>query len=106
MSITPKSTRRYMNATMYDSHQTILHSLSSFSPTGLRSRVLAVSIPEHLVLWTSDLLSGQNMGSPVFYRTRNGHSYIAITHNSDEILAEDNSTAKNGHFTLLRTGEC
>lgn len=65
---------------------------------------MAVSVPDHNELWSSNSLSGGNAGSPVIYQTRNQQSYIALTHNSDVVLA-DNSTAKTGHFTLLRAGE-
>ncbi len=66
-----------------------------------RSRVIAVSIPQHEELWSSDSLPGENAGSPVVVQTTSQKSYIALTHNSD-IEIPDEDFMKAGHFTLIQ----
>lgn len=41
------------------------------------------------------------MGSPVIYQTRNQQTYVVLTHNSEEMQANQ-TTTKTGHFSLLR----
>lgn len=71
------------------------------SITEAKSRVVAISIPEHERLWTSDALPGQSLGSPVvLYESTTRKPYVALTHNT-QIMMANNSTATNGMFTLL-----
>lgn len=65
------------------------------------SRVIAVSIPQHEVIWTSDAFPGENAGSPVVIQTsHNQQAYIALTHNS-VLEMSDQLTMITGHFTIL-----
>jgi len=69
-----------------------------------QSHVVAVSIPEHEILWSSESLPGESLGSPiVFYeRTTTGRPipYVVLTHNTP-VSMSDNSTEISGVFTLL-----
>jgi len=77
-------------------------SLSLSSGGKIVSRVIAVSIPDHQELWSSPVLPGESLGSPVVYQTRSNQTYIALTHNSDMLMGQTNETVRSGHFTLLR----
>jgi hypothetical protein len=75
--------------------------------TGVTSRVVAISLPEHKTLWSSESLPGDSMGSPVvLYESTQRIPYVAFTHNTQLLatttLADDNSTTTvSGAFTLL-----
>jgi hypothetical protein len=65
-------------------------------------RVIAVSIPDFAILWSSSGLPGKANGSPVLYRNRkDGTPYVLLTHNS-RLIKPDNSTITTGHITLLQ----
>ena len=90
-----------------------------------KSRVVAVSIPQHTILWTSAEVSGTTRGTPVIYsygyhhqqfhpqqqqqdsqqqrlqQHRPSGSAILITHNSVVVRSSDNRTLVTGHVTLL-----
>lgn len=64
---------------------------------------MAVSIPNHEIIWTSSELPGTPNGSPVVYTNQYANeNYILLTHNSI-LLKSDNSTVIAGHVTLLHT---
>ena len=67
----------------------------------LYSRVVAISIPDHRELWSSNPLPGQNSGSPVFFKSHDQKTYIALTHNS-EFQTKNNTVMTTGYITLLR----
>jgi hypothetical protein len=67
----------------------------------LHSRVVAVSIPDHKELWSSNALPGQNSGSPVLFKSNDQQTYIALTHNS-ELKTINNTVMTTGYITVLR----
>jgi hypothetical protein len=82
----------------------LLYQSSSFSTLLTTSRVIAVSIPDHEMIWSSAGLPGISTGSPVVYVNQDDAStnYVLLTHNS-ELIKPDNSTLITGHVTLLQT---
>jgi hypothetical protein len=75
--------------------------VSSFSNF---SRVVAVSIPGHEVLWTSAGFPGVANGSPLVYANKgDSRSYVILTHNNHFKSQINNSTTTAGHVTLLQT---
>jgi hypothetical protein len=83
----------------------LLFTLSSSFSTLLTSRVIAVSIPNHEIIWSSSGLPGISTGSPVVYVNQyddDSTNYVLITHNS-QLIKPDNSTLITGHVTLLQT---
>lgn len=80
---------------------TILRKTSATSNEFVRSQVMAVSAESHELIWSSEVLPGESMGSPIIiYEQQSRKPYIALTHNTEIFLA-DNSTATLGSFTLL-----
>lgn len=64
--------------------------------------MVAVSIPENEILWSSAGLPGIANGSPVVYVNQwDSKNYVVLTHNS-KLVKPDNSTLTTGHATVLR----
>jgi hypothetical protein len=74
------------------------------------SRILAVSIPSHDLLWTSANLPGTIQGTPVIDSNRLDprRKYVLLTRNTNVVLVDDqdatNSTTGGviGHLTMLK----
>lgn len=73
----------------------------------LFSRILAVSIPSHDLLWTSANLPGTIQGTPVIDSNRIDprRKYVMITRNTNVVIVDPNSTSTGGvigHLTMLQ----
>jgi hypothetical protein len=65
--------------------------------------VIAVSIPEHEIIWSSAGLPGHGNGSPAIYvNQKDSKNYVVLTHNS-QLVKPDNTTLTTGHITVLQT---
>jgi hypothetical protein len=66
------------------------------------SRVIAVSLPTHQLLWESTELSGDVQGAPVVNSNQNDprRKFVLITRNT-MLTKSDNTTQSTGHITLL-----
>ena len=70
----------------------------------LISRLIAISIPDHELLWLSTDLPGVVQGTPVINTNQNDRSrqFILISRNS-QLLKNDNTTQTTGHVTMLQS---
>lgn len=71
------------------------------------SRILAVSIPSHELLWTSANLPGTIQGTPVIDSNRIDlrRKYVLLTRNTNVVLLDPNATGTGGvigHLTMLQ----
>ena len=66
---------------------------------GPKTRVIAVSIPKHEILWDSPGLPGKHIGSPVVYQL-NSSPCVVLTTNT-RISKSDNTTIQTGHVSLI-----
>jgi outer membrane protein assembly factor BamB len=72
-----------------------------------KARVVAVSIPSHKIMWTSEELPGIPSGTPLVYANQLRPAtamYIVLIHNS-RITKPDNTTTQTGHIALLNPEE-